>query len=200
LITSRVLRAGLAEIAAESTQLSILHELTALSVGQPSDKQTKPLNAQQLQVALIEISHVFSTLGEAAGSALEDLVPLLTNSLKHPDQGVRHESAVACAAVAASFPGHARQMLTLALEEIQAQHAELVTQATVEESSKPVLTSPKKSSRFGAKIEGSPVVDKSLHFQYAIHGYALLISILLRELPKFPGGLPADLGNSHVCW
>jgi hypothetical protein len=191
LATSRVLREGLAEIASEPTQLSMLHELTALCVGQPVDQHTKPLNAQQLQVALIEISHLLSTLGEAAGSALEDLLPLLTNSLKHPDHGVRHETAVACAAVAASFPGQARQMLRVAMEEIQGQLAELVTQTTFEEANAVVI--PKKLSRFGGKTEAPPPVDKSLHFQYAIHGHALLIAILLRELPQLPGGLPAEL-------
>lgn len=192
LATSRVLRFGLSAMVSEVAQLSILHELTALCAGQSLDQQTKPLNSQQLQVALVEISHLFCSLGEAAGSTLEDLVPLLTNCLQHPDHGVRHESAIACAAVAASFPGQARQILALSLEEIQGQHAELVTQATIEESSKPFIVSPKKS-RFGGKVDEAPVVDKSLHFQFAIHGHAVLISILLRELPRLPGGLPAEL-------
>lgn len=192
LATSRVLRFGLSDMVSEVAQLSILHELTALCAGQSLDQQTKPLNSQQLQVALVEISHLFCSLGEAAGSTLEDLVPLLTNCLQHPDHGVRHESAIACAAVAASFPGQARHILALSLEEIQGQHAELVTQATIEESSKPLMASPKKS-RFGGKADEALVVDKSLHFQFAIHGHAVLISILLWELPRLPGGLPSEL-------
>lgn len=68
-----------------------------------------------------------------------------------------------------------------------------MTQATIEESSKPYSASPKKASRFGGKVDEAPVLDKSLYFQFAIHGRAVLISILLREVPKLPGGLPAEL-------
>lgn len=195
LATGRVLRQGVSEICAEGTQLAFLHELTALCCQGTNDSNNdRPLNAQQLQVALIEMSHLLSTLGQAAGGFLQDdLIPLLQNSLRHPDHGVRHEAAVAWAALASSFPQEARKQLRQSIEEIQVQHAELVTQATIDEGKKPVVPAEKKS-RFARRTTTTKEEpqDKSVHFQYSIHGHALLIALLLRELSQLPGGLPTE--------
>jgi len=187
LSTARVIREGLSETISESRQLSILNELITLCTGEPS-VPTGTLNSQQMQVCLVEISHLVTALGEVAGSSLEDLIPLLMIFLKSPDHGVRYETAVVCSAVATSFPHEARKILQSSVGEIQGQHAELVTQATLD-AEKPLT--PKKKSRFQRK-EDQPI-DRSLHFQYSVHGHALVIAMLLRDLPRLPGGLPADL-------
>eukprot|EP00546_Thalassionema_frauenfeldii_P015592 CAMPEP_0178909046 /NCGR_PEP_ID=MMETSP0786-20121207/8271_1 /TAXON_ID=186022 /ORGANISM="Thalassionema frauenfeldii, Strain CCMP 1798" /LENGTH=2043 /DNA_ID=CAMNT_0020581037 /DNA_START=387 /DNA_END=6518 /DNA_ORIENTATION=+ len=185
LATARVFREGLSEISSESRQLSILNELITLCAG---GQDIPPLNSSQTQACLVEISHLITTLGEFAGSSLEDLIPLLMISLKSPYHGVRYETAVVCSAVAASFPDQARRILQSSVCEIQGQHAELVTQATLD-AEKPAA--PKKKSRFQRK-EDQPI-DRSLHFQYAIHGHALVIAMLLRDLPRLSGGMPTDL-------
>ena len=181
LATNRVMREGL--MASEPTQLKLLQILSA-------KLDTMDLNAHQLQVVWIEISHLLSTLGEAAGSSVNDLIPLLKRYLQHADHGVRHETAICCAALTTSFPMHGRTLFRDTINDVQVQHAELVTLASLEEPRRPGDLSPKRN-RFRRNKEEKEE-DKSIGFQYAIHGQALMLAVLLRELPQLPGGLPQE--------
>jgi hypothetical protein len=67
------------------------------------------LNHQQIQVCLIEISHLVASLSEAAAAV--QLVPLLVTFLGHKEHGVRFEAATAVAAVAHAFPEKSFQVL-----------------------------------------------------------------------------------------
>ena len=133
--TCRVLREGVSEMAPETTQLSILHELIALcdisDTEKGDDHASKTLTSHQLQVVLIEISHLLTTLGEAAASSLRDLIPALQSCLGHPEHGVRHEAAIACVAMAGPFPTEARKLFRSSVDEIQLHHAELVKLASM---------------------------------------------------------------------
>ena len=189
--TSRVLREGIVELASETSQLSILHDLINLcSTGQ------KNVTANQLQVALIEISHLLATLGEAAGSSIEDLVSAINRCLRHSSHGVRHEAAVAAAAFASVFPCDGRHLVQAAVNDIQLEHAELMALAStkkVEEDTQD--TSTPRFLRFGKRAAPPKVVktDESLKHQYAVHGLSLMVSMVIRDLPALPGGLPDDL-------
>jgi hypothetical protein len=190
LATNRVLREGISEMAPETTQLAILHELVLLC----GQEQTK-LNGNQLQVVLIEISHLLFTLGEASASCIDDIVPALKACLRHYDHGVRHEAAVACAALTSVFPSEGRQMIQASVNEIQLEHAELMALAsTKKREEEPEGFGPSRLLRFGRR---APVkhkkVDDSLKHQYTIHGLALMTSMIVRDLPDLPGGLPMDL-------
>ena len=192
LAAARVLREGLSVLSSESTQISILHELSQLcGKGQASMK------GNQLQVILIEISHLLSALGDATASAAEDLIPALKACLRHPDEGVRHEAAVACAALASVFPSIGREMIHEAISEIQVEHAELMATS---------INLPKAEARqeaaLGARFSRfrrttTPTkqikVDESTKHKRAIHGLALMISVVMRDLPNLPGGLPTEL-------
>ena len=195
----RVIREGLSEMASESTQLNILHELIEMCprTSEEGNEQSAQggekvaLNSHQLQVVLIEISHLLTTLGEAAGSALEQLVPTLESCITDPNHGVRHEAAIVGVALATVFPTEARKMFRNAVDQLQVQHAEIVTQATVEATQPEDPSTKKRYSAFRRGKEDKS--DNSIGFQYAIHGYAMLISLLTRELPHLDGGLPAEL-------
>ena len=193
LLTNRVFREGLSELVSETTQLALLHELVNLC----KNKQDA-LKGNQLQVILIEMSHLFSTLGEATASSLEDLLPALSKCLRHPDHGVRHEGAVCCAAMASVFPSEGHKMIREGLDSIQLEHAELMSRATSQtgtESSDSFGAAAR--FRFGRNTPAKEVkVDATLKHQYAIHGISLMVSLIVRDLPDLPGGLPTNILNA----
>ncbi|KAG7357447.1 heat repeat-containing protein [Nitzschia inconspicua] len=189
LLSARVLREGLSELVAETTQLVLLHELIHLC----KNKQ-EALKGNQLQVILVEISHLLATLGEATASSIEELVPALVQCLRHVDHGVRHEAAVVCAAVTSEFPAEGRRMIREIIDFIQVEHAELMSVA-----SSPKVGSSTDSSgistrfRFGRNAQVNEVkIDSTLKQQIAIQGMAVTVSMILRDLPSLPGGLPVD--------
>lgn len=187
LATNRVLREGL--MASETIQGTVLQRLILCVASSVDAEKQGQLNAHQLQVCVIEISHLLTTLGEAAGSSVVELIPILKQLLQHPDQGVRYETAICCVALATSFPMHGRKLFRDTINDVQVQHAELVTLASLEEPSSREL-SPKRNTRFRRKEDKKE--NNSLVYQYAIHGQALVIAVLLRELPRLPGGIPQE--------
>lgn len=200
--TSRVLREGLSEMASESMQLTILHELIARCKLTEAKDGNDILTSNQLQVALVEISHLLTALGEAAAASLDELLPILRTCLGHRVHGVRHEAAVVCAAVAGPFPTRARKMLRSSLDDIQVHHAEIVKLATLgdESGSTGDGGSPgrRSSMRRSKRRQDATPDHSSLPHQFAIHGNSLMLSILLRELPHLSGGLPSSLLGSSL--
>lgn len=208
--TSRVLREGLSEMASESMQLTILHELitrcklseTKQGAEGGAQDESDFLTSNQLQVALVEISHLLTALGEAAASSLTELEPVLTTCLSHRVHGVRHEAAVVCAAVAGPFPTRARKLFRASLDAIQFHHAEIVKLATMggDSASDGNGGSPgrRSSMRRNKRRQDATPDHPSLSHQFAIHGRSLMLSILLRELPHLAGGLPGMLLESSL--
>jgi hypothetical protein len=188
LAASRVLRQGLCEGASEPLQLSILNELIRLCKYGPVS-----LNPHQLQVVAIEMSHLYTALGESSASSLSDAVEVLKLCLVHVDHGVRHEAALTCAALAASFNVEARKLIRSSVDEFQLHHAELFALASTGEVKK-VVADPTSSRLRRFRRSSEPKhEDPSVSHQCAIHGYALVVSVLLKELPRVPGGLPTGL-------
>eukprot|EP00980_Cylindrotheca_fusiformis_P023611 scaffold10671_cov131-Cylindrotheca_fusiformis.AAC.9 len=190
LCTSRVLREGILNLAPETTQLALLHEFIELCA-----KRRGELKGNQLQVLLTEISHLVARLGEAAHSCLEELTPALTVCLRHPDHGVRYESAVVCAAIASIFPSEGRQLVDNAIRDIQLEHAELMAIASSSDSGKSDDTFGTGRFRFGRRPAQSKTKkpDHSMDHQYAIHGMSLMVTMIVQQLPHLPGGLPIEL-------
>ena len=202
LSTSRVLRHGVSELAAEPVQLSVLQELLLLlpgGGGQEIASPMGPLNPNQMQVVLIEISHLLATLGEAAASKVEETVTRLRQCLCHEDNGVRHEAAVACAALAASFPSEGRKLVLELLKELQEDHAQIVSSVSSGSDKKADGEQGGGGLRMflrGAKEkkpESSTAAASAGTTHCAIHGKSLTVSMLIRDLPKLPGGLPRDV-------
>lgn len=205
LAASRVLRQGLSEVATEPMQLTILHDLISMVAAQDQivkdptkPAREMPLIANQLQVVLIEISHLFSTLGEAAASTVPDFIGAIGSCLSHRDHGVlRHEAAIACEAFASCFPSDGRKLLRESIDEIQVRHAEMVTLATSTEASAVV----EQQTAGGLRrfmMSSNPVketqpTEQALSQQYVIHGRSLMVSLLIRGLPRLHGGLPTKL-------
>jgi hypothetical protein len=204
----QVLRRGFSELAAEHVQLSILQELLSLlpqsgennnEMDSPeSNKTSSTKNSHQIQVILIELSHLISTLGEAAASKVEDIIGRLRSCLSHEDLAVRHETGVACVAFAGSFPAEARTLVRTCLLETQDSHVELVATVT-SDSAKLSEQGIHGGSGSGLRMfrrstkESKSEKDASLPFQCAIHGRTLMVSLVLKELTQLPGGLPVDL-------
>lgn len=185
----RILRDGVSNLAPETIQIKILHELISLC----TNKEVA-VNVNQMQVVLGEISHLFVTLGEVTASAIDDLIPSLADCLRHPDHGVRHEAVMACAAMSSVFPSHGRQIAQDCINAIQLEHAELMAIASTNQVEQSSGSSPASRFRFrrAAPVKDSKV-DESLKHQYAIHGMSLMVSVVIRDLPKLPGGLPQEL-------
>jgi predicted phage tail protein len=212
LATSRVIREGLSELASEPVQLAILQDLIdklplqegiaresteAASKKSPSKKSSEAspsLNANQLQVVLIEISHLLAALGEATASKVEDLLARLNVCLVNEALGVRHEAAIACTALATCFPSEGRKLVKSNLDEMQGHHAQLVKLASMKDSKGEQSGGLR---MFRRQTKEKPV-DLSLRHQHAIHGIALMVSMLIRELPRLPGGLPTSLLQSVI--
>lgn len=191
LAVGNVLRCGISEMAAETTQLNILQYL--IQYLSTSADQLVNYNSHQTQIILVEISHLLTTLGESAASKVEDLTLNLKACLSHQDHGVRHEAALACSSFTASFPDEGRKLLISSVEDLKTQHAQLMSMGGM--SHGPDANSPKAS--FGrmfrrGKKETEKSGDVTLNHQYAVHGIALMISIVVRDLPYVPGGLSTD--------
>ena len=195
LAASRVLRDGISNLALESTQIAILHELIGLCNQEP-----EALQANQLQVVLTEISHLFTALGEASATAIDDLLPALANCLRNPNHGVRYEAVVACAAMSSVFPSHGRQIVQDCICAIRLEHAELMALASTKKADGPPETgSAARRFRFGRVTPVKEVkVDESLKHQFAIHGMALMVSVVIRDLPNLPGGLPMEVLDTVI--
>ena len=214
LIVGRVVRRGLSEMMTETMQLSLLRDFSSMA-----SSSTRRWNRHQYQIAFVEISHLVSTLGEACASALDELIPSLQRCLSHSDHGVRYEAAVAFQAVTVAFPSAGRKCIMSMVDEIQVHHDEILAIANnrgtlsvssdiVTDTSSSRTPSPKVKRRFGRKqdkvaspttpisastIKANAAIEKSMEHQYALHGNALVLSMVLHVMPKLPGGLPSEL-------
>lgn len=189
---SRVIRRGLVEIAPEPIQILILQaivDILGTSASAEHGVAALPLNAYQTQTVLIEISHLIATLADAAQSKVGEITECTRARLSHVDIAVRHEAAVVLTSLANVFPSEARKILWDLLEEMQQHHAQLVTVASSRESG------PGESSggRFFRRTTKAKIADPTIPHQNTIHGIALVVSLILKILPRLPGGLPIAL-------
>ena len=207
LLASNVVRKGITENVGESIQLTILRDLATMcrssvahtspdggtdarrSVGEEKGKQ---VNRHQLQVALIEMSHIVVSVGEAGASLLEDLHPILQDCLSHPDHGVRHEAAAVYAAIAQAFPSEGRKFAIESLSGFSA-NLDAIHSLSFRVASTPT---PAPRKRFGRSrsntSENSSTVtpaDELLRHQATLHGNALAVSMLMHEFPHCHGGV-----------
>jgi hypothetical protein len=207
LLASNVVRKGITENVPESSQLTILRGLATMcrsSVAHTSpdggtdarksvgEEKGKHMNRHQLQVALIEMSHIVVSVGEAGASSLEDLHPILQDCLSHPDHGVRHEAAALYAAIAQAFPSEGRKF---AIESLSGFNANLdaIQCLSFRVASTPT---PAPRMRFGRSrsntSEHSSIItpaDELLRHQATLHGNALAVSMLMHEFPHCHGGV-----------
>lgn len=199
MLCNRVLRRVM-EVAPEGTQLSYLSDLVNLlsqisgssqetsSVAEEGGGQALKMNPNQIQVIIIEISHLLATLGDAAASQIPVLRESLEPLLDHESHGVRHEAAMSCASITACFPEHGREMILASIDVIQVHFAQLVAFASSAEAN-----SPSPPRRGFLKKKEVSVTDSSAPHQCAIHGRSLMVSTLVRDLPGLPGGLPSSI-------
>ncbi len=200
MLASNVVRKGISENVSESSQLKILRELISacrLSVGSSNDDKISPivttdanvgkqLNRHQLQVALIEISHLVVTLGEAAASSLEDLLPVLRDSLSYADHGVRHEAAVAYASISQPFPSEGRLFV---IESLGTFGANLDALQSLCHSTQLAPKSTILRSRFRHPDNTNTGDNELLKHQSSLHGNSLAVSMLLHEFPHVQGAV-----------
>lgn len=204
ILTANVLRKGILENLPESSQLVILRELSSICRASVSSttadggtglnrasnpESEKQLNRHQLQVALVEISHVIVALGEAGASSLEDLMPILRDCLSHTDHGVRHEAATVFSAIAQAFPSEGRVFVIESLGTFSANFDAIQSLSLRVASS----ASPVRRSRFGrsnneANSDASSAEELMKH-QSTLHGNALAVSMLMHEFPHIFGGV-----------
>eukprot|EP00986_Skeletonema_menzelii_P004460 scaffold1524_cov140-Skeletonema_menzelii.AAC.1 len=208
LLASNVVRKGITENVSESIQLTILRDLANMcrsSVGHTSpdggtdsrrsvgDEKGKHMNRHQLQVALIEMSHIVVAVGEAGASSLEDLHPILQDCLSHSDHGVRHEAAAVYAAIAQAFPSEGRKFVIEGLSGFSA-NLDAIHSLSFRIASSSPTPAPRK--RFGRSrsntSENTSVItpaDELLRHQATLHGNALAVSMLMHEFPHCHGGV-----------
>ena len=209
-LVARVFRQGLTEVSPEPVQIGLLEDwVTSLEMhnqasaassgssgkdekkGGPDPNEGRRLNANQLQVALGEISHLIPSLGEAVSSKKDEILAVVRLLLEHKDTGVRFEAAVACTALVNSFPDVGLKLFPDLVMEIQLHHAELMRMATSGDSTPDGSPSKQGGLRMFRKKEKQ--VDSSAPQNQAIHGKSVLLSLLLRDLPQTQTGLPKDL-------
>jgi hypothetical protein len=195
LCTNRVLRYGLCEIATEASQLIILQEMIGLLPSAATEElpsSTTLLNASQQQVVMIEISNIIDTLGEAAGSRVEELRIKLELCLVSSNHGTRYEAAVACVAIGTKFPSQAVRLIVDSLETIEQELAKLM--ATISTTlDKNYATKQQSSTLFRRNPAGSSgPAATTASIECAIHGRALLISMLVKMMPNQFGVLSRE--------
>ena len=204
LTTSRVLRSGLSGMMSETMQQTILRDLATLSRPNKNKGGVPEFNRHQLQVAMVEISHLVTALGEASASCLEELLPAMQYCLSDADHGVRHEAAVAFQAITLVFPSAGRKYIMTMVGEVQVNQDEvLALGAKSGKYTAKADTTPRSQNRRNRRrqaqekednfVSVNSTIGASLNHQYAIHGNALVLSMILHVMPQLPGGLPAEL-------
>ena len=206
MLASNVVRCGISENLSELSQLMILRALISAcrssvdptsadggtgSLRPANDPEMggKQLNRHQLQVALIEISHLVVGLGEAGASSLEDLMPVLRDCLSYPDHGVRHEAAAVYAATAQAFPSEGRVFVIESLGTFSCNLDAIQSLASKVASTS--STSAPRLRRFGRSNNESNYAqaDELMKHQSTLHGNALAVSLLMHEFPHVIGGV-----------
>jgi hypothetical protein len=85
-------------------------------------------------------------------------------------------------------------MIQSSVIEIRLEYAELMALASTKKSQEePEGFGASRLLRFGRRSVKQKKADDSIKHQYAIHGLALMTSMIVRDLPDLPGGLPMDL-------
>jgi hypothetical protein len=181
-------------VASESTQLGILQELIGLlptaENTESTPKNLHPLNANQIQVVIVEISNLVVALGEAAGSKVDELKSVLENCIGSSNIGIRYETAMLCVAVASKFPIYGMTLITESIEDIQQKLAQTVGSITSGEM-KGSAAKEKNPVILRTTSNGSnPTSGVNVTSECAILGRSLLISMLIKATPVHSGGLP----------
>jgi hypothetical protein len=190
-LTSRVIRRGLAQRATEPFQLSILQEVIGM-LSKATAAMTTPesvsslFNANQLQVLLIELSHLFAALGEATASQMEEALMKLHCFLSHADGAVRSEASIACSAIVACFPLQGGKLIETSIQVINDELALLGSTTVATTVSEP------KSGLSGFRRAGKPqatTMESWRSHEFSIHGRSLLVSMMVKNLTSLPIGL-----------
>lgn len=151
----------------------------------------KVLNRHQLQVALVEMSHLIITLGEAGAASLDDITQVLKDCLAHRDHGVRMEAATVYTAIAQAFPTEGRKFVIESLSGFGANMDAIQTLAM--RSAAETMSTPKGRFRKGVQENneaGSRLLDELMQHQCHMHGNALTVSMLMHAFPHVLGGIP----------
>ena len=193
MLTSNVIRKGISENVPESSQLLILRQLTcSLSVSlscATEGSDDRLLNRHQIQVALVEVSHVIITLGEAGASSLEDILPVLRDLLSHADAGVRQETAAVFASISQAFPAEGRKFVLRSLNSFGSNldAIQSLSKLTVNYSTSVKVKS--KPSSKDQHVENAAA--ELLKCQATLHGNSLAVSMLMHEFIHLVGGVAA---------
>jgi hypothetical protein len=229
--TNRVLRRGLGEISTEPTQRAILDYLcevcnlaptiellqqeelpstTVISNYHRDTSTTLVPNEQQLQVALGEISHIITALGEATFES--NLSSLLLSAMRkcrvHADPGVRFESSILTASLVNCAPPvilgellqdgidelktHFAQLLEL-LKKISESTADAALAITSSPARRTVVRSFRRKATNSIGSNSYILRKDSINFlahQYALHGNALMLSAILHQLSHLSQSVP----------
>ena len=155
-----------------------------------NDEDGKVLNRHQMQVALIEMSHLVITLGEAGAASLEEILPVVKDCLSDRDHGVRFEAATLYASIAQAFPTEGRKFVIESLSGFVA-NMDTIQSLSMRVASEAPST-PKGRFRKGAKVNvpaPSRLSDELMQRQCGIHGNALAVSMLMNQFPHILGGI-----------
>lgn len=195
MLTSNVIRKGISENVPESSQLLILRQLTSacsLSVSLScTNKGTDDclLNRHQVQVALVELSHVIITLGEAGASSLEDILPVLHNLLSHADAGVRQETSAVFASISQAFPAEGRKFVLRSLNSFGSNLDAILSLSRITIN---YSISMKVKSKPSSKDQHvGTAAAELLKRQATLHGNSLAVSMLMHEFIHLVGGVAA---------
>lgn len=237
--TSEVLRRGLGEQASESAQLSMIRDLATFCEVQAQAQQQQQhittttnnskhqlSNPFQLQVALIEMSHLVTTLGEAAMSSWNQIIPALDGCIIYPDAGVRYEACNLYAALTCAIPGEGVAILTKCMEEIKSCHRSILevpekqqeaiteAQANAKKEASSNLGKKKPTNKLfrrggnNTPEQSESEIQQSVQSEFirkvsqllnCLHGYSLAASMILLKLPLLSSGLPSSLLDDVVC-
>ncbi|MGH7954805.1 MAG: hypothetical protein ACREOZ_02470, partial [Gloeomargaritales cyanobacterium] len=147
--TSHVIRNTIGEQASEQSQHLIIRDFAELcQICSPSPSSSSEgmdpgpkipamsdkscVSKNQVQVALIEVSHLVTALGEASSTTLEYLVGPLSGCVRHSSPGVRLEAAAVYAAIAARIPSAVGRLMDHSLEKVEASWTNIIKLATFE--------------------------------------------------------------------
>eukprot|EP01041_Mallomonas_annulata_P001008 gene1008-1979_t len=150
----------------------------------------------ELQLALGELGHIITALGEASVAVLEDVRSCASIQLRNASFGVRAAAAYVLTGISTVIPAVAASYLREALINATTQMKLLTTYDINEPGINEDIPDPSSSSSSSSTTSGkkkSPKETERLQRMFCFHGHTLVISIFLKNERWLPTGLPKSL-------
>jgi len=188
---AHLIRTSITCFLSEPNQITFASALTSFLTS------TEARSEHELQLALGELGHVVTSLGEASISVCEEIKAAANVQLRNSSFGVRAAAAYVFAALASVIPASAAGFLKDALTGAAVQVKQLLAFEDADYNATAASDNAGEGEPSGGSSPGparkNPRDAERLQRMFYFHGHSLVISIFLKNERSLPTGLPSEL-------